>query len=958
LGSKADYPNLWLEKDGTRITAQKSINSNNEALLTIAPALTIGAGKTVSLSVYGSVYSNPGANDILSIASASAIDSMGATVSGSFPISGNLMSFTTGYTVSSAAFAAAGGTNTYTVGDEAVDVGSFTISGGIRDLSFKKITLKEVGNADLAQVLGDVYLEKSGVKVSESTTLSADGKNVTFVLADGGLTIDKSDSVTFKVKASVIDRDASNYTVTLRLNKVEDLVIYEISSGYSATVTGAATLYAYTLNAGDLTVSKATTSPTAESYVKNAKNVVALIANVRANQAFSADGVTLTVSDATTVNGFENARLYVNDVLVDSMDPATTSANIVYNSAVSFNQGNNVVKVLVDVKNDATDGDNITFVLTGASAFDTPVFANDDTATVGGSATAAKITVATASLTATRSDGYSDAKSIVKGTSDVVLGKFTLKAFNDTITVNSVILSALVSGTGTLIDDADVSNIKVMVDGAQVGGTKNFTASGATVNLGSDAIVIPQGTTKVVTVLGTIESTASNAERLETTVSFNGMDADGKDIVTVPSANTARFTIAISGTLYAVKDGDTMVAALLSANTGINEVAKFKLTATNDDLKINKIYVSNVVATSSDNRISAINLYNGSTLLGTTVPSNGEAYYDLSSNPVTVEANKSVVLTAKVDLNDITEASQSGLKVKLALTGISANSSSGLELVAANNALAYDDVDSFTTVGKEALAIIAATTTISIDTGSSPVLAVGNVIKIEDEQMLINKIVTTDTVFEVTRGINGTAVVAHATHANNDVSVMSSISANEFIIRKTVPTISLSSLPSTLLSAGNKTISKFTVAADFNSDVTIRSFIVNVDAANVALSSLTGSIKVNGVTYTAADSVLANATTTAGLATVKVNVSTTPIVVAAGKSKTIEVVLNVGTPNTTGGLTASLVSSIDADAEGTATTAGTTTFGWSDGSNPIGLTMANSFEVKGLATDTQSLTTN
>ncbi|MFA5248782.1 MAG: hypothetical protein WC415_06265, partial [Patescibacteria group bacterium] len=192
LGSRADFPELWLSKDGDRITTRKSINSNDEALLTIAPALVIGAGKTVTLSVYGSVIAvNPGSNDVLSIASAASIGASGATVSGSFPISGNLMSFATGYTISPAIFASSSADATYTVGDEGVDVGSFIISGASRDLNFRKITLKQTGNADLSQVLGDVYLEKSGAKVSESTTI--DGKYITFVLANSGLTIEKSD---------------------------------------------------------------------------------------------------------------------------------------------------------------------------------------------------------------------------------------------------------------------------------------------------------------------------------------------------------------------------------------------------------------------------------------------------------------------------------------------------------------------------------------------------------------------------------------------------------------------------------------------------------------------------------------------------------------------------------------------------------------------------------------------
>ena len=993
LGVASDFPSLWLEQAGTRLTSTKSINTSNQAILTLSPALTIPAGKTVSLSVFGSVGDNPGANDVLSITAASDISASGATVSGSFPISSNLMSFTTSYKVNQVVVDSMGGANSYNVGDQDVSVASFSLAdvaavgaSGTRDLVFKSITLKNTGNADLATVVSNLALEKSGVKVSESATVS--GKYVTFVLANGGLTITKGDNATFKVTGDIINKDTSNDTIQFMVNKSSDLNAVEAATGYAATVTTNsttgffsntdATFTVTTLTSGSINLAKEATSPTAKSVVKNTKDVVVLLANLKANQAFNADGMNLDlVNDVSTVDQFSNIRLFVNGVLVDSKDGfvATVSTDPVgkvlnYDSSVSINQGNNEIKVLADVNSDATTGATITAQLTAIAPvagtihlFTSPIYANDNNVLagdIGGTATAGKITIAAANLTATRSDGFSSPKTLVKGTTDVILGNFTLKALNDAITVNSISLSGNDSAVPTLLTASHVSAIKLLVNGQQVGGTKNLSASGATFNLGSDAFTVAKDTTRVVQVLATFDSSSETARTFSTTLTFNGVDSNGKDLTgtAIPTAQTVRFAVAASGTLAVAKDGDSTVAALLSANSGNNEIAKFKFTATNDDLKINKIYISNVNGSGSDSRISAIDIYNGTALLGTAVPTNGEVFYDLSSNPVIVAASTSVVLTAKVELNNITEAGQSGKHIELAITGIEADSSSGAELLAATNTLAYDDASAFTDTTKNLSAAIttATATTLTVDNGT---YAAGTVIMVNSEQMMITTGGTGVTSLTVTRGINGTTATTHSNLA--DIFSMSSMPANDFIVYKTVPTISLQALPSTILTTGDQTVMKFTVAADQNADVTIDSIVTSMTASGVALSSTAGSLKVNGSNYPAASVAVTADNTNPTKVTVDLRASNgkTPIVVAAGTSKTIEIVLNVSTVTTTNGATASLTSKIAQDATGSYSY-GSSSFGWSDNADVANYvsTLANSFEVSGLPTNTQSLTTN
>ena len=951
LGNSTDFPNIWIEKAGVRLTAQKSINSSDVAILTFSPALNIAAGQTVILSVVGSVHaaSGLGSSDALTIKAAADIDASGASVSGSFPISGNLMSFANGYAVNTATFAAVGGSATYTVGDEGVVIDSFSIADSgatTRDLTFKSITLKNTGNADLSQVLGDLHLEKNGTKVSESTTIS--GKNVTFVLANGGLQIDKGDTTTFKVVGSVIYQDASNNNVTLKLNKAEDLNIVEATSGYAATVAGeAVSLGATALNAGDITISKAASSPSAQSVTKSTKGITALLANIKANQAFTADGMVLTlVAPTSSVTHFENIKLYVNNVLVDSLNADASGDTITYNSSVSIKQGNNEVKVVLDTTGAAVIGDSITVKLNGSAAFDTPVFANDESATskIGGSATAAVITVATAGTTASRSDGFSTNKLIVKGATNSVLDRFTVKAQNDNIKITSIALGAN-TGSGTKITDSNLSDLQLFVNGSQIGATKSFSATGVT--FGSLSLVINKDATQVVELRGSLSSSETAGYHFLTLVTFTGEDSNGKS-VNDSSASSVQLEVADSGTLTIAKDGDSPIAGILAAATTGNSMAKFKFTATNDDITLTKIYISNVKGITADPRVSEIDLFQNGSQIGSAAPTNGEVYFNLNSS-ITIAKGTSVVLEAEAKLNQIDEAAQTNKDVQLAITKVTANSSAGTELSGANNAIVNFAASARTLTATSTA--IATSLTVSDVTG----IATGTVIKIGSEEMLVTGVASASSTV-VTRGINGTAAAAH--NIGSAITKVTAISADSFRIRKTYPVITVNTLPSTVLTAGDNVVASIKVSAQANADVTISAINLTAGATVgnvvVATSTALNSVRVAGSIYSGATVTPDKGNSRAGSALSSIAVVfTSPVTVAAGTSKTIDVVVNVSSLTSTNNNITTKIASDSAFAA-------TGSFIWSDNSNPIDptATYAGSYKVIGVPTISQTLSQN
>jgi hypothetical protein len=168
--------------------------------------------------------------------------------------------------------------------------------------------------------------------------------------------------------------------------------------------------------------------------------------------------------------------------------------------------------------------------------------------------------------------------------------------------------------------------------------------------------------------------------------------------------------------------------------------------------------------------------------------------------------------------------------------------------------------------------------------------------------------------------------------------------ANNFRVRKTVPTVALMSLPTTVLTAGDQVISKFTVTADANGDVTLTKIVLTATtSANATITPLTttNSLKTNGAYKTASTT----PTFTNGLFTFEF---ATPEVISAGTSKTFEILAGLAV---SGANTESVTTKIVED--GSYGTDGS--FVWSDGASVTAYTYSNGYRVSGLTTATQVL---
>jgi hypothetical protein len=170
--------------------------------------------------------------------------------------------------------------------------------------------------------------------------------------------------------------------------------------------------------------------------------------------------------------------------------------------------------------------------------------------------------------------------------------------------------------------------------------------------------------------------------------------------------------------------------------------------------------------------------------------------------------------------------------------------------------------------------------------------------------------------------------------------------ADNFRIRKSVPTIALATLPTTVLTAGDAVISKFTVTADSNGDISLNKIVLNTtNTSNATITALgVGSVlKVNG-SYKTVASV---ATTTS---TMTISFGSNNEVISAGTSKTFEV---LATLSVSGQGSESVTTKIVEDSA--YATDGSGNFVWSDGASVSANTYSNGYRVPGLTTTTQVL---
>lgn len=724
LGDNDDFDNVWLEIDGFKVGNDKSVNNDDVVELRFNPPIVVPAGQTLVADVVASMeiqgtLANPtniGSDSRLSVVAADDIVSTAANVVGDFPLEGEEMEIAN-YQVTQIGVSTLGSDTTIDVGDNFIEIGKFRMlneTATNKDVELRAITFKNDGTAQLADVVENGALYVSGEQVSAETII--DGDYITFRLDNGvtgGYVIEDGDSRIFSIRADIVSAEDGD-VINFKVDNFEDIVAVEIGTSFGAkavsddaaattfangSTTDAGTacqnnadaedncarLRAYSIDSGDINVSRDPASLGNQQYAPGSNDVVVLTARIIVDQPVIVDGVTLRVGTGTDANGalggvgtlanlndaFDNFRLFLNDKLVDSENnfsgTTVADANLPFNTTFEI-AGTSVMKLVANVENAAPTGSQLKVTL-DADDFDSPEYiSTGDQITTDellGSAEGSFVEITSSEVTITKTDGLSNGETVVAGVNDVTFLEFVLDN-NDSgdVNVTSVTVTADATvnannaGVGVSGSARTYTNntVAVFVDGVQQGSSKNLSTAGvATFN--DLSVVIPSaGQKEFAVIANTIEASANG---ITTNISDAGGAVAESGAATWTVASTTGMTV---GDIIVVNEAaNTDVRAITAVNSATsitvdsNAANDYSVAAT---VTVRHQLKLNVTAVDVDNveNGQTITVQEGGADLGTANPLVGAAFELVEAGTLTISSESTVY-------SDLLVAGQSAVEV-------------------------------------------------------------------------------------------------------------------------------------------------------------------------------------------------------------------------------------------------------------------------------------------------------
>lgn len=195
VGAVANIDEAYLYEGDTRLTDGRSVNSSTREVTFSGLDLDLSSGESMYLSVRADISDAPTGGDTASFYLASASSVVGtATVSGSFPVSGNTMTFSE-TEAGTVVVSETGSIADPTLGEEEAVVAKFEVEADGEDAWIDQITL----NVDDAADHSNYQLWNSDDLISNGTV---SGDLVTFVLTNSFF-VEDGDTENFEMSADV-----------------------------------------------------------------------------------------------------------------------------------------------------------------------------------------------------------------------------------------------------------------------------------------------------------------------------------------------------------------------------------------------------------------------------------------------------------------------------------------------------------------------------------------------------------------------------------------------------------------------------------------------------------------------------------------------------------------------------------------------------------------------------------
>jgi len=632
VGASSELVKVYIYEGDTRLSNGRSVSSSTNTATFSSLNITVPAGTTKTLSLVGDVSGT--GEHFLGIESASAVSAGGATVSGSFPVTGNKISLSS---------TAVGQTdidnsNSYTVksGETQVEVGRLAVSvNSTEDGSVESLTLYNSGR----DILKNVSLYRAATKVATATQ---SGDYFTFVL-DTPYLIEKGESTTFTVKADIVGARNAD-TATLYVRYKTDVKIKGMTYGYylAPTETGSVSAIdeiattrqdqSVTVEAGQVTI--ASNGPVAGDVAQDSTDVVLMDFTIATVAAVDVEkvGVIITDSDTSDDDDVTNLEIVCDGSIVNEWaDPVDDGAGTANTDTSVWSIPANTTKtcqVRADIESTKTAADTVSVTWDYSNwTFKDAVTGDSITDIIPSTdITGKSMTVTAASLTVSQANTPT-AQTWVSGSSFDAMGfNFAAGDAVDTKITNLVLIAALdensdatygIAGSDNSINTKDVISSVEIYDGATKVGSTEVVSSTGTVTFDTLDWTVPASANKVLTVKVTTSTNApynSNNDLIKFYISSVTAEyGSGTSLTATISAidtaaeATVLQTIATAGTLTAAADTNTPDSDLVLMGSTV-DMTKVKFTSTNEAFNVEKLQVNNTAGTTDDQEYASVTI--------------------------------------------------------------------------------------------------------------------------------------------------------------------------------------------------------------------------------------------------------------------------------------------------------------------------------------------------------------
>jgi len=650
--------NVYLYQGANRLTDGATVSSG---LITFNgnPLFTVPAGGSTTIRVVADLYyGKAGQTVAIKLASASNVTTNASSVKGTYPITGNVMMTASG-TLATVNFSST--VNPYTGGTTAVAVdpqvdypvwqGTATVA--TRAVTLNRFALYQTGSAPTTAIQ-NYRLFIDGVQIGSAVAQPDANSMITFDLSSSPVTM-QTGARTVKVLADIISGSSLTFSYSLRNSTDSLFVDSQISVGITPTVSSTTftqlrscnyntSSYGCTINAGSVTIAKATNSPSGNIVLGAPGADLGDFVLTAAGEPVKITDMYVCISDVTSAPTYlRNGTLYANGVQIGSTTNITSSGTAscttatAYTAGTHFSLGSSLIvnpgsPVTMSIKADihettgsaVASSDSLFAVVTAGSSNATGQVSKNSISTPASGVQGNTLTVATGALTVAKYTAYTD-QTLVAGGQNVKMAHFIVSSnTSEAVTINTVAVD-LVTITST-----HVTNLYATLGTTTLATKPTTTGTGATTsgaNSWSTNYVLQPGASTDLIVYGTVDNgykggSVAMAAYVTGLSNASNTTVCGGDTNTTGSGCSSETTldgqtlVFQAGSLTEAANTNTPNAGVLVGGQTVTS-AKFDITAAYDNYTISEVAIT--PATNGDKIIASAQLVDDATgaVLGT-----------------------------------------------------------------------------------------------------------------------------------------------------------------------------------------------------------------------------------------------------------------------------------------------------------------------------------------------------